>query len=916
MRLKGDMNLKQQHKEMSQCRFVDEEGSFELLEAELTTGLYFPIASEKGIKSAVTPCLGGDCKTSQNQFLLEPVSCENLHNNRSSRNFWLRMSQGGYWSATGNSVEQISERFTEVKDKTKVKAGMMWHIAERESRKFQLKAKTTSFAPVNGNYEIMEIEIRNTGRMAITFLPIAAIPLYGRSADNIRDHRHVTSLLHRTLVTKHGVLVTPTLSFDERGHQENHTTYYAAGMTQDGEAPEQFYPETAKFIGEGGTFDHPACVVKNEYIKGENPGYQLEGQESIGAFSFRETTLGSNERCSFILFLGITEERNSVEKLFEQYKGEAEVHQEFEQVKEYWKNKNNVKYHTGNRTFDSYMRWINFQPELRKLFGCSFLPHHDYGKGGRGWRDLWQDCLGLLIMNPVEVRSMLINYMGGVRVDGTNATIIGTKPGEFKADRNSIPRVWMDHGMWPLHTIKFYIDQTGDFGILNEQMTYFKDQLNNRGQERDQEWKESHNLQLSTNGNIYKGSILEHLLLQNMCAFYDVGEHNHIRLRGADWNDALDMAEKRGESVAFTNAYAGNLQTLAELLRKLREIGVEEIRLMEEMQELLENDCSMYADITRKQQCLERYMALCAHETKGTYINVETNELARILENMANWTKEHIRDTEWIEGEGCGWFNGYYDNHGRKVEGIYENQVRMMLTSQVFAIMAGTATKRQITEITSAADTYLYDKDCGGYRLNTDFHEVKTDLGRMFGFAYGEKENGAVFSHMAVMYANALYSRGFAKEGYKALETLFLHSMNFEKSRIYPGIPEYFGKNGRGLYHYLTGAASWYMVTAITKMFGVHGEYGNLCIEPMLMEKQYDNDNQASIEFPFAGKNFQLTIVNSNRKSYNQSVIQSVTINQSEIKVIRKGPHSVSISSKNLESLPLKHRHEITLILN
>ena len=38
----------------------------------------------------------------------------------------------------------------------------------------------------------------------------------------------------------------------------------------------------------------------------------------------------------------------------------------------------------------------------------------------------------------------------------------------------------------------------------------------------------------------------------------------------------------------------------------------------------------------------------------------------------------------------------------------------------------------------------------------------------MFGFAYGEKENGAVFSHMTVMFANALYRRGFAKEGWKA----------------------------------------------------------------------------------------------------------------------------------------------------
>lgn len=60
--------------------------------------------------------------------------------------------------------------------------------------------------------------------------------------------------------------------------------------------------------------------------------------------------------------------------------------------------------------------------------------------------------------------------------------------------------------------------------------------------------------QKTVNGDIYYGTILEHLLLQHLCAFYEVGDHNHILLRGADWNDALDMANKHGESVAFTCA--------------------------------------------------------------------------------------------------------------------------------------------------------------------------------------------------------------------------------------------------------------------------------------------------------------------------------------------------------------------------
>ena len=76
-----------------------------------------------------------------------------------------------------------------------------------------------------------------------------------------------------------------------------------------------------------------------------------------------------------------------------------------------------------------------------------------------------------------------------------------------------------------------------------------------------------------------------------------------------------------------------------------------------------------------------------------------------------------------------------------------------------------------------------------------------------------EKENGAVFSHMAVMYANALYKQGFIKEGYKVLKTLLETAMDFDRSRMYPGVPEYFDNDGRGLYSYLTGAASWYIST-------------------------------------------------------------------------------------------------------
>ena len=40
------------------------------------------------------------------------------------------------------------------------------------------------------------------------------------------------------------------------------------------------------------------------------------------------------------------------------------------------------------------------------------------------------------------------------------------------------------------------------------------------------------------------------------------------------------------------------------------------------------------------------------------------------------------------------------------------------------------------------------------------------------GFGYGQKENGAIFSHMQMMYAYSLIKRGFVKEGRVLMEPL------------------------------------------------------------------------------------------------------------------------------------------------
>lgn len=841
--------------------FIDKNGSFRMEKPERNSYLYFPLAGDSGLKSCVTPLLGGDSKLDQNTFLLQPVSVEELHNLKSTRNFWFIIEGKGAWSATGASAESEAFRDTELEDESELEAGFMWHRIERRSRKYSLTSRITSFVPMGeAALEIMAITVRNHGDEAVTLTPVAAVPIYGRSADNLRDHRHVTSLLHRATVTENGVEVTPTLTFDERGHKKNTLTYFVYGADENGEAPLEFCPSIQDFIGEGGSLAKPMEVYNPRKGQGSpwvKAGAQTAGCEVVGALQFARTRLEPGQEKTWYVYLGIVSREQASEnraQLFSNFGNKEKADQAFEQVRRTWTERVNVHYESKDPDWDNYMYWVTFQPILRRIYGCSFLPYHDYGKGGRGWRDLWQDCLALLIMEPDGVRQKLVDYYGGVRLDGTNATIIGEKQGDFLADRNHITRVWMDHGFWPFQTTELYIQQTGDLEILLEEAGYFKDSQIFRGEKKDISWSEGQGLrQMDSKGQTVSGSILEHILLQNITAFYDVGAHNHIRLRGADWNDGLDMAVQNGESVTFTAAYAGNLEEIAGLLRRLSDEGHKSLTFQSEVCILLQDYSEIYDSVEEKQALLQKYYCSCKHRISGEKTEVSLKSLAEVLDGMADWIREHIRRTEWLTTESGSFYNGYYDNHSRQVEGDFPDGVRMMLTSQVFPIMFGTADKGQVEEIIRAADALLYSEGQGGYRLNTDFREIKDDMGRAFGFAYGHKENGAVFAHMAVMYANALYRQGFIKEGHKVLDALYRQSMNFEVSRIYPGLPEYFSDTGRGMYPYLTGSASWLMMTVVTEVFGIRGCFGDLLIAPKLLKEQLDEERRIGICLEFAG---------------------------------------------------------------
>jgi len=330
--------------------------------------------------------------------------------------------------------------------------------------------------------------------------------------------------------------------------------------------------------------------------------------------------------------------------------------------------------------------------------------------------------------------------------------------------------------------------------------------------------------------------------------FFNVGKHNAVKLENADWNDGLDMAAENGESVAFSFMYAHNLADICNLLKKLRE-RTKTVHLLKELKMLFNGlDKQVdYSDYRKKQQKLNEYLEK-SKNISGEKVKIDIDELINDLQQKANHMKDWLGKKEWLAP---GFFNGYYDNKGKRVEGGGE-KVRMMLASQVFAIMSGVASSSQTKSIWTSIKKYLYDRELQGFRLNTDFGSVYLDLGRAFGFSYGDKENGAFFSHMVVMLANALYRRGFAKEGSEVMNSLYKMAIK-NQAKIYPLIPEYFNSAGCGLYLYLTGSSSWYIYTLLEETLGIKFIYGDLAIEPKLLPHNFSGSS-IETEFNLSGK--------------------------------------------------------------
>ena len=285
-------------------KFIDNQGTFQIKNPQEASYLYFPLTNKGGtLLSSISPNLAGDIKKDNSRFLTPPASVEDIkHNPLCRRDFFI------YIPSRKKRVIRCSRPLHDT-----VEAGFLYHKLIKRDK--TLLIEITNFIPYNLEAEVMWVKIKNTGPRTIEYVPTSFIPLYGRGESHLRDHRHVTSLLNRVKLSPYGIVLTPTMIFDEQKHKKNSSHYFVYGYEGERIPPQGQFPTLLHFCGESGELQKPESIYKN-IAPFTKKCVSFDGKENCAAFRFKKRRLKINEETHYVLVMGIAESKKSIHQTF------------------------------------------------------------------------------------------------------------------------------------------------------------------------------------------------------------------------------------------------------------------------------------------------------------------------------------------------------------------------------------------------------------------------------------------------------------------------------------------------------------------------------------------------------------------------------------------------------------------------
>jgi cellobiose phosphorylase len=426
-----------------------------------------------------------------------------------------------------------------------------------EGAKNGLRANVTFFVPENFNGEIQLVKLSNESDKPKTFKLWSFLEwcLWDAHDDSTNFQRNFnTGEVEIESGDKSSVIYHKT----EYKERRNHFAFYAVNDNIDG-----FDTDRETFMGLYNGFHNPQTVCEGK------PRNSVADGWSPVASHYKEITLAPGETKSLVFILGYvenpkTEKWNSdgsmnksrAYEMLEKYNTAEKAEAALTKLADTW-DKLLSKY-TIKSNDENLNRMVNIwnQYQCMVTFNLSrSASYFESGIGrGMGFRDSNQDILGFVHQIPERARERILDIAATQLEDGGNYHQYQplTKKGNNEAGTN-----FNDDPLWMILSTAAYIKETGDLGILDENVPYKNDE------------------------SLAK-PLLDHLKRSFYHVVENVGPHGLPLIGRADWNDCLNLncfSDTPGQSFQITTSKDGKVAESVMIAGMFTSIGPEYVKL-------------------------------------------------------------------------------------------------------------------------------------------------------------------------------------------------------------------------------------------------------------------------------------------------------------------------------------------------
>ncbi|WP_027625800.1 GH36-type glycosyl hydrolase domain-containing protein [Clostridium lundense] len=507
------------------------------------------------------------------------------------------------------------------------------------------------------------------------------------------------------------------------------------------------------FIGKEGFIENPQALKKVRLSGSVGAG--LDPCMAINS----KVILKPDEEKYIVVLLGEDENINRIHSVIERYSDIEKVLRELEQVKDYWRDKlGKIQIETPDKTMDIIVNgWLMYQ-----VIACRYWARTAfYQSGGAyGFRDQLQDSLAISYIEPQYTRNQILYSASRQFVEGD------VQHWWHPVVDSGIRTRFSDDLLWLPYVTTQYINNTGDYSILDDVVPYLEDEPLKEGED------ERYNIARKSDK---AGSIYEHCI-KAIDRSLKFGEHNIPLMGSGDWNDGMSTVgnEGKGESV-----WVGWF--LYTILKDFINI------------------CNFKKDKDKE----EKY-----------------NEMLKfIIENIERnaWDGNWYRRAYFDDGTPL----GSSEND--------EAQIDSLSQSWAVISGGGRESRAKEAMMSVERYLVKYDKGLVKL-LTPAFDKSSLEPGYIKGYVPGVRENGGQYTHATVWYILALTMLGFNDKAWNIFNMInpinhtgsYLDCQRFKvepyviTADVYAVEPHV----GRGGWSWYTGAAGWMYTTAITGILG------------------------------------------------------------------------------------------------